>query len=64
MGDSRNTSAVRIPKDPEARARLARMAGLTDEERAALDEWCAIQAREDDAKRRRGLEQHGQDPMP
>jgi hypothetical protein len=55
--------SVRIPKDPVARAKLAQMAGLTDEERLAIDQWCAEQAREDDARRRRGLEKHGNDVM-
>lgn len=41
---------VRIPKDPEARARLAEFAGLTAEERLALDLWCAEQQRENDAR--------------
>lgn len=54
---------IPIPKDPEARARLAQMAGLTEEERLALDQWCAEQARENDARRRRGLEAMGDEPM-
>ncbi len=54
---------VIIPKDPEARARLAKMAGLSDEERAAIDEWCHLQAIENEARQRRGLEAHGDDVM-
>lgn len=38
--------AVLIPRDPEKRAALAQMAGLTDEERAALDQWCFDQEQE------------------
>lgn len=30
------------PPDPEQRARLARMAGLTEEEEAAVNQWCAL----------------------
>lgn len=55
--------AVLIPKHLEARARLAQMAGLTDEERLAIDKWCAMKADEDAAKRRRGLEREGDRPM-
>lgn len=55
---------VRIPADPTRRKELAEMAGLTDEERHALDLWCAEQAREDATRRRRGMEQHGEDAMP
>lgn len=54
-----DAEAVRIPRDPEGRAALARMAGLTEGEEAALNAWCAEQAREDDARRRRGLERSG-----
>jgi hypothetical protein len=54
---------VLIPKDPEARKRLARMAGLTEDEEAALNQWCYDQQRERDAATRRGLEQHGNDVM-
>jgi hypothetical protein len=32
--------AVLIPRDPAKRAALAKFAGLTDEERAAIDQWC------------------------
>jgi hypothetical protein len=55
--------AALIPKDPETRRRLANFAGLTAEERLALDQWCAEQARENDARRRRGLEAHADEPM-
>ena len=48
-----------IPRDPERRRQLAEMAGLTDEERLALDKWCDLQATEDDASRRRGWEREG-----
>lgn len=54
---------IRIPKDPEKRAALARMAGLTEEEALAIDQWCASQAREDERRRRRGWEQHADKPM-
>lgn len=54
---------VRIPKDKAARDRLANMAGLTDEERAALDAWCYEQAEEDRRRQRRGLEEHGNDVL-
>lgn len=37
---------VLIPRDPEKRAALANFAGLTDEERAALDQWCYDQEME------------------
>jgi hypothetical protein len=55
--------AVLIPKDPERRRQLMEMAGLTEEERQAIEWWCAEQARENDRRRRRGLEVHGEDPM-
>lgn len=55
---------VHIPKDPVKRHRLARMAGLTEEEERALDEWCAQQAREQEAATRCGLEREGERPMP
>lgn len=35
-----------IPKDPAKRARLASMAGLPTEERAAINQWCYDQQRE------------------
>jgi hypothetical protein len=54
---------VRIPKDPDVRARLAQFAGLTPEERLALDLWCAEQQRESDARARRGAERSGDSPM-
>lgn len=54
---------VRIPKDPEARARLAQMAGLTDEERLALDQWCAQQQAEYEARLRHATEHLGDTPM-
>jgi hypothetical protein len=54
---------VRIPKDPAVRAALAKFAGLTDEEAAALDQWCAAQARENAAAQRRGLESVGDTAM-
>jgi hypothetical protein len=57
------TAAVRIPKDPEARARLAQMAGLTDEERLALDQWCDQQQTEYEARLRRAIEEVGDTPM-
>lgn len=37
---------VLIPRDPKKRAELADLAGLTDEERAAIDQWCYDQERE------------------
>lgn len=43
---------VGIPKDPVKRARLARMAGLTEEEEAVLNEWCAERQRLDEARAR------------
>lgn len=46
--------SLRIPKDPEKRAALARMAGLTEEEKLAIDKWCDLQAREDERRARRG----------
>jgi hypothetical protein len=42
---------VRIPRDPKKRAALAKFAGLTDEERAAIDWWCCIE----EQKRQRGV---------
>jgi len=42
---------VRIPAAPDERAALAKFAGLSDEERAALDQWCHDQ----EAERRRGV---------
>lgn len=57
------TRDARIPKDAEKRAALAQMAGLTDEERLALDQWCDQQAQEDAAATRRGLERLGDTPM-
>lgn len=36
-GADHESAGVRIPKDPEARERLYREAGLTDEERAAMN---------------------------
>lgn len=53
MGDE---PTIPIPKDPVARGRLADMAGLTDEERLAIDKWCDLQATENEARARRGLE--------
>lgn len=55
------TGEVRIEKAIAARRRMSEFAGLSPAERAALDAWCALAAQEDDAKRRRGLEQHGDD---
>jgi hypothetical protein len=37
---------IRIPKDPVKRAALAKFAGLTDDERHALDHWCFLQEME------------------
>lgn len=45
------SASVRIPRDPAKRAALAKLAGLTDEERAALDQWCFDQ----EEKRQRGV---------
>ena len=56
--------AVVIPSDPDERERLANFAGLTDEERHALDQWCYQQAEENRRRTRRGLEQHGDRSMP
>ncbi len=57
-------TAAFIPRDPEARRRLARMAGLTEDEELALNLWCAEQQREADAAARRGLEAHSDEAMP
>lgn len=57
------TAPVRIPKDPEARARLANMAGLTDEEQQALNQWCASEQAKYEARLRRALECVGDTPM-
>lgn len=59
----RKCVAVLIPKDPEQRARLAQMAGLSDEERRAINEWCHLQAVENETHTRRGLEAHGDNVM-
>jgi hypothetical protein len=45
------TEPIPIPRDPKKRAALAKMAGLTDEERAALDQWCY----DEESKRDRGI---------
>jgi hypothetical protein len=63
MTDTSEDVAVPIPKDQAARERLANMAGLTDEERKALDAWCYEQAEEDRRRQRRGLEEHGNDVL-
>jgi hypothetical protein len=63
MTDTSEDVAVPIPKDQAARERLANMAGLTDEERKALDAWCYEQAEEDRRRQRRGLEKHGNDVL-
>jgi hypothetical protein len=52
--------AVRITKDAQARARLAEFAGLTPEERAALDQWCFDQEK----RRQRGVLLHDTEPRP
>jgi hypothetical protein len=54
---------VRIPADPVARANLAQMAGLSDDERHALDQWVALQADEDRRRARRGAEANADTPM-
>lgn len=53
-------SDPRIPADPDERARLMAEAGLTPDERAAIDQWCYDEQRkrvqgvvpEDEAGRR------------
>lgn len=42
MTDSAATpdTAVRLPRDPVARRRLMDLAGLTEAERHAIDQWC------------------------
>lgn len=40
---SRVLPPVRIPKDPVLRRLLADMAGLTEQERQAIDQWCFLQ---------------------
>lgn len=45
MGD------IVIPRDPEKRRRLAEFAGLTDDERHAIDLWCFDQ----EMRRARGV---------
>lgn len=62
-GDELPVEPVRIPRDKAKRDRLAQMAGLTAEERLALDRWCNEQATEDERRRRRGLERLGDDPV-
>lgn len=62
MGDTE--ASVRIPKDPAKRAALAEMAGLTADERRALDQWCHLMAIERAAQRRRALEQSSEWAMP
>jgi hypothetical protein len=54
---------VRIPKDWKERADLANFAGLSDDERAALDAWCALEQREYEARLRRAMERDGDLPM-
>lgn len=54
---------VLIPKDKAARAHLAQMAGLTEDERLALDQWCDEQATQDERRSRVGLERIGDAPM-
>ena len=55
---------VRIPSDPDERAALAQMAGLTDDERRALDQWCHLMAAERAAQHRRALEKSSEWTMP
>jgi hypothetical protein len=55
--------SVLIPKDPEKRAALAQMAGLTDEERLALDKWCAAEQRQYESRRRAAMERLADTPM-
>lgn len=62
-GDMSDSGAVRIPKDLAKRKELMEFAGLTAEERHAIDLWCAEQARENDRRQRRGWEQHANEPM-
>lgn len=52
------------PSDPDERAALAEMAGLTADERRALDQWCHLMAIERAAQRRRALEQSSEWAMP
>ena len=51
-------SGVPIPRDPEARRRLAEFAGLTEEERQAIDQFCF----DEEQKRRRGVLLHETEP--
>lgn len=51
MIDNFKRAGVRIPADPKKRAELMDFAGLTDEERAAIDQWCYDEQR----KRDRGV---------
>lgn len=51
MSSAMSDEAARIPSDPDARARLYRFAGLTDEERHAMDVWCFTEQQ----KRARGV---------
>ena len=46
----RDEAEVRIPSDPTRREALADMARLTEEERNALNLWCADQAEEKDTR--------------
>lgn len=55
---------LRIPKDPTKRADLYSFAGLTSEERHAMDVWCFTQQREYEARVRRALERLADEPMP
>lgn len=55
---------LRIPKDPTERAKLYSFAGLSSEERHALDVWCATQQREYENRVRRALERLADEPMP
>jgi len=54
---------VRIPRDVIKRRELYEAAGLTDEERRAIDEWCAAEQRAYETRLRRALEDHADDPM-
>ena len=56
-------NAVPIPKDPAARARLARMAGLDPDERLAIEQWCRQQQADYETRLRHAIERVGDESM-
>jgi hypothetical protein len=53
---------VRIPRDLAKRRDMYEFAGLTDAERLAIDKWCAAEQRAYEARLRRAMEKHDDDP--